>query len=129
MLEREKTNFTLKRGADQIEQLVAQSEKRSKGFEEFVKIKQQEHFVNLFSVEGASSEMRDKFIRVSHETELRDLMAGSSLPKEPILGSQMDDVMEDDSNSSRGHSEHSPTAAEETLKASDNQMSMNALLI
>ena len=125
--EREKTHFALKRDAYQIEQLVCQSAKRSKVFDEFVKVNQQELYVNLFSVEGTSPEMRDNFVRVSRENALRDLMAGRSIPKEPLSGSQMDDVAEDDLNSSREHSEDSPRAVEETLKTSDNKMCKNFL--
>ena len=97
-MEKEKTNFALKRGADQIEQLVAESAKRSKAFEEFVKIKQQEHLVTLFSVEGTSPEMRDKFIRVSQENAMRDLMARSSVPKGQSFGTKEDDVTENEWN-------------------------------
>ena len=55
-------------------------------------------FLALFSVEGTVSEMRDKFIQVSQENVLCDLMVGSRVPKEPLSGCQKDDVAKDDRN-------------------------------
>ena len=49
-------------------------------------------------MEVTSPEMRDKFIQVSQENSLRDLLGGSSDPKEPLSGTHEDDVAMDDWN-------------------------------
>ena len=74
-IEKEKTNLALKGGADQIGLLVQQSAKRSKLFEDFVKVTKQQHLVSLFSVDGTSPAMREKFLRVTQEKALRELMS------------------------------------------------------
>ncbi len=63
----------LHRGATAVEEVTKELAKRNKISYEFLAMERQKNRIQLFSMPGTSTEMRDRFLQLSQETELRDM--------------------------------------------------------